>query len=200
MPRLQQRLLSSQEWKALKQETTKGSGPLGDGSPACTRMNPTKWGTVLVLCCKLGMVLLCLGAVGKAVVCICKNFSHDAFNSSSLQDYNQSGPENLTFLLGQGPQPTSSSDLPLESIIRLLAKNYTFTNKTNPIGRTLITMLRNDSLPLGTILNILQSLELGIENRKRRSTSLEEQVQDLVTADLEVKTGKRTVFVKIGDR
>nr|AAA92738.1 superantigen [Mouse mammary tumor virus] len=82
----------------------------------------------------------------------------------------------------------------------MLAKNYIFTNKTNPIGRLLITMLRNESLPFSTIFTQIQRLEMGIENRKRRSTAVKEQVQEQSATGLEVKEGKRSVFVKIGDR
>lgn len=177
--------------------------PTEDDPPACTRMNPSSM-DLFVLCCKLGIALLGLGVVGRLWFVLAELSPMMFFNNSSVQDYNQNSTENSTFLLGQEPQPTSSykphRPCPSEIEIRMLAKNYTFTNKINPIGRILITMLRNDSMTFSTIFNQIQELEMGLKNRKRRATTIEEQVRGLQAAGLEVKKGKKNVFVKIGDR
>nr|AAA39753.1 Mtv-9 protein [Mus musculus] len=203
MPRLQQKWLNSRECPTLRREAAKGLFPTKDDPSACTRMSPSDK-DILILCCKLGIALLCLGLLGEVAVRARRALTLDSFNSSSVQDYNLNNSENSTFLLGQGPQPTSSYKphrfYPSEIEIRMLAKNYIFTNKTNPIGRLLIIMLRNESLPFSTIFTQIQRLEMGIENRKRRSTAVKEQVQGLSATGLEVKKGKRSVFVKIGDR
>lgn len=203
MPRLQQKWLNSRECPTLRREAAKGLFPTKDDPSACTRMSPSDK-DILILCCKLGIALLCLGLLGEVAVRARRALTLDSFNNSSVQDYNLNDSENSTFLLGQGPQPTSSYKphrlCPSEIEIRMLAKNYIFTNKTNPIGRLLITMLRNKSLSFSTIFTQIQRLKMKIENRKRRSTSVKEQVQGLSATGLEVKEGKRSAFVKIRDR
>nr|AAC16283.1 truncated vSAG protein [Mus musculus] len=203
MPRLQQKWLNSRECPTLRGEAAMGLFPTQDDPSAHKRMSPSNK-DIFILCCKLGIALLCLGLLGEVAVRARRALTFDSLNSSSVQDYNLNNSENSTFLLRQGPQPTSSYKphrlCPSELEIRMLAKNYIFTNKTNPIGRLLVTMLRNESLSFSTILTQIQKLEMEIENRKRRSTSVEEQVQGLLATGLEVKRGKKSAFVKIGDR
>lgn len=43
----------------------------------------------------------------------------------------------------------------------------------------MIKLLRNESLEFGTIMNLVQKLEIGIEGRVRRTVSVEQQVQEL---------------------
>lgn len=185
MPRLQQKWLNSRECPTPRGEAAKGLFPTKDDLSAHKRMSPSDK-DIFILCCKLGIALLCLGLLGKVAVRARRALTLDSFNYSSVQDYNLNDSENSTFLLGQGPQPTSSYKphrlCPSEIEIRMLAKNYIFTNKTNPISRLLVTMLRNESLSFSTIFTQIQKLEMGIENRKRRSTSIEEQVQGCETS------------------
>lgn len=77
--------------------------------------------------------------------------------------------------------------------------NATLRNK-NAVGNALIIMLRNELLSFGIIMNLVQMLELGIGNRLKRETSIEQQMQELTSAGFEVKPGRRTVFIKIGNR
>lgn len=76
-----------------------------------------------------------------------------------------------------------------------MANNSTLKNK-NAVGNALITMLRNELLSFGIIMNLVQMLELEIGNRLKRGTSIEQQMQELTSAGFEVKPGRRTVFIK----
>lgn len=64
----------------------------------------------------------------------------------------------------------------------------------------MIKLLRNESLEFGIIMNLVQKLEIGIEGRVRRTVSVEQQVQESATAGFEVKAGRKTAFIKIGNR
>lgn len=164
------------EWEPIR-----GFVPCKAGPSASVRMNPRKFDPRLILCCKLGILLLCLGVVGKITLCTSslKIFSFNVLNNSFEQDINQSHSENSTFLLTLGPQPVYFYEQ-LEQELRQLARNCTFKNNSNAIGNALITMLRDESLSFGTIMNLVQVLKLGIEKRVKRTATVEQQVYNYI--------------------
>lgn len=197
-------------------EPVRGFVPHVVKPPASTRRTPRRYFPGLASCCKLGSGLLGIWVMGKIIVSIylfalsVSNSKNDlgstetsSFDGTEDPDLNSTTDLLTTstpFLqIVEAPQIYNDSSL-VDQEIKDLAKNYSYKNNDSASAKILVTLLKNDSITLGTAINALQNLETGVESRNKRSAALSQLAQDMRKLGFEVKKGLKYLFIKIGGR